>query len=37
MFKRNTEQDKIFYQYHLVQASSIDGVVKQGQILHLGS
>lgn len=35
--KQNTKQGKIFYQYQLVQASRIDGVVKQRQVLYLGS
>lgn len=35
--KKNTKQGKIFYQYQLVQASRINGVVKQSQVLYLGS
>jgi hypothetical protein len=35
--KTNAKQGKIFYQYQLVQASRIDGKVKQNQILYLGS
>jgi hypothetical protein len=35
--KKNTKQGKIFYQYQLVQASRIDGAVKQSQVLYLGS
>ncbi len=35
--KTNTKQGKVFYQYQLVQASRIDGKVKQNQVLYLGS
>lgn len=35
--KKNAKEGKIFYQYQLVQASRIDGKVKQNQILYLGS
>ena len=35
--KTNAKQGKVFYQYQLVQASRIDGKVKQNQILYLGS
>lgn len=35
--KKNAKQGKLFYQYQLVQASRIDGKVKQTQILYLGS
>jgi hypothetical protein len=35
--KKNSEQGKIFYQYQLVQASRINGKVKQTQVLYLGS
>ncbi len=35
--KKNTKQGKIFYQYQLVQASRINGAVKQSQVLYLGS
>ena len=35
--KKNAAQGKIFYQFQLVQASRIDGKVKQRQILYLGS
>ena len=35
--KKNAKKGKVFYQYQLVQASRIDGKVKQNQILYLGS
>ena len=35
--KKNTNKGKVFYQYQLVQASRINGKVKQNQILYLGS
>ena len=35
--KKNTKQGKIFYQYQLVQASRVNGLVKQTQVLYLGS
>jgi len=35
--KKNAKEGKVFYQYQLVQASRIDGKVKQNQILYLGS
>jgi len=35
--KKNSKKGKIFYQYQLVQASRIDGKVKQSNILYLGS
>jgi hypothetical protein len=35
--KKNTVNGKTFYQYQLVQASRIDGKVKQHNILYLGS
>lgn len=35
--KKNAKQGKVFYQYQLVQASRIDGKVKQNQVLYLGS
>ena len=35
--KKNTTKGKVFYQYQLVQASRINGKVKQNQILYLGS
>lgn len=35
--KKNTTNGKTFYQYQLVQASRIDGKVKQRNILYLGS
>ncbi len=35
--KQNANKGKVFYQYQLVQASRIDGKVKQSQILYLGS
>ncbi len=35
--KTNTKQGKVFYQYQLVQASRINGKVKQNQVLYLGS
>ena len=35
--KKNTQKGKIFYQYQLVQASRIEGKVKQQNILYLGS
>ncbi len=35
--KKNAKKGKAFYQYQLVQASRIDGKVKQNQILYLGS
>ena len=35
--KTNAKQGKVFYQYQLVQASRIDGKVKQNQVLYLGS
>ena len=35
--KKNAKKGKVFYQYQLVQASRIDGRVKQNQILYLGS
>src|SRR3989304_5252004 len=35
--KKNSKNGKIFYQYQLVQASRIEGKVKQQSILYLGS
>lgn len=35
--KQNSKEGAIFYQYQLVQASRIDGKVKQTQVLYLGS
>ena len=35
--KKNAKKGKVFYQYQLVQASRIDGKVRQNQILYLGS
>ena len=35
--KKNAKNGKTFYQYQLVQASRIDGKVKQRQVLYLGS
>jgi hypothetical protein len=35
--KKNSARGKIFYQYQLVQASRINGKVKQRNILYLGS
>ena len=35
--KKNAKLGKVFYQYQLVQASRINGKVKQSQILYLGS
>lgn len=35
--KKNTKKGKTFYQYQLVQASRVEGKVKQHHILYLGS
>ena len=35
--KKNTKRGKVFYQYQLVQASRVNGLVKQTQVLYLGS